>query len=199
MRRRKIAAWLAAFLWMMCCMAAAPAEVEIRLEPAEWTWEAGEPATFTGVILTDGDDLTDAVLQLRAETRLEDAGRIYFSEVNGQKIKAKKRSDTEQVSLAGHQTENTFVAEWYPPEQDGEPLAFVNITLTVQDGSGNELNAAEMQVGDAAEEIEAVQASPVQRIRSLIMMLLVSGCVTWALALIRFGLVNRKRAAGQRR
>ncbi len=195
MRGRKSAAWLAAFIWMICCMTAALAEVEIRMDPTEWTWDAGEPATFTGVILTDGDDLSDAVLQLRAETRLEDSGRIYFSNVNGHKIKAKKRSDTEQVNLSGHQAENTFVAEWYPPEQNGEPLSYVKITLTVQDGNGNELKTAELQVGDAAEENEAVQASPVQQIRSLIMMLLISGCVVWALALLRFGLVNRKSTA----
>lgn len=181
---------------LLCCLmltACAAGELSVRMEPAEWTWEANQTASFTGVIQTDGEDLTGATLHLEMETRMEDSGEVLFTNLNGKKLKIRKRSDTVEMDLTGGNAENTFEGEWFLPAEVEEGLAHATVRLTISDAEGNPLKSAEMSVGSESAEEASVGTTPLGRARQLIRVLSIACAAVWLLAIARHGFLNWRK------
>ncbi|MBR2823293.1 MAG: hypothetical protein IKE24_06395 [Clostridia bacterium] len=195
MKQGRKAICLLALLCM--CIQAGPAlaDWQIEMTPGEnWSWEAGGISEFSGVIRSDGADVAGAVLTLSVDTRMEDSGSVVFTNLNGKKVKIRKRSDTAEEDLSGGNAENTFEGEWTLPDEVEEGLASAVVRLTVSDAGGNELARSEMQVGSAAADEASAEAAPAEKLDRLILILLLCGCGIWALALGRFALLRRRAA-----
>ena len=141
--------WAVCLLALLCmCIlicSAALADWQIEMNPVEWTWDANGVASFSGVIRTDGADVSGAVLSLAVDTRMEDSGEVLFTALNEKKVKLRKRSNTAEIDISGANAENTFEGEWYLPAEVEEGLASAVVHLSIADGEGKELAKYDMQ------------------------------------------------------
>ena len=177
-------------LFCIFCFYTAKAEIQVKMEPFEWSWEANSTAGFQGVILTDGD-IPGAEMKLSVKTRLDDSGEILFTVLNGKKLKVRKRSDSVEMDLAGNNEENTFEGEWYLPADVEGGLSYASIVLSVADANGKELIVSELQAGIPDEDQATADASLPKRLEKLIKYLLISGVAVWLFAFCRFGCIRR--------
>lgn len=185
------------FLALLCmCMmiwSAASADWQIEMFPTEWTWEANGVAAFSGVIKSGDGDVNGAVLTLSIDTRMEDSGEVMFTNLNGKKVKIRKRSSTAEMDLAGGGAENTFEGEWYLPAEVEEGLSSAVIHLSLTDAEGKELAKQDMQVGSQEEDAVSAGESPANRLDKLYRILLYAGIAVWVLALGRFALLRKRQ------
>ncbi len=185
------------FLALLCmCMmiwAASSADWQIEMTPAEWTWEANGVAAFSGVIKSGDGNVSGAVLTLSIDTRMEDSGEVLFTNLNGKKVKIRKRSSTAEMDLIGGGAENTFEGEWYLPAEVEEGLSSAVVHLSIADADGRELAKQDMQVGSQEEDAASAGESPAKRLDQLYRILLYAGIVVWALALGRFAILRKRQ------
>ena len=182
-----------ALVWMLLCTIffSAAAETRIEMTPGEdWSWEAGTISSFSGTVLPD-QDIKDATLTLRVETKLESSGEAVFTVVDGKKLKIRKRAATVTEDLSAGR-EIAFEAEWNLPEEMEESIAHALIHLEIQDGDGNVIASSAMEAGSREEESKTA-ASPVQKADQLILYLAIACAVVWALAVARHLILNRKK------
>ena len=193
----KLNRWAACLLALLCiCMMICPAALadwQIEMKPLEWTWDANGVASFSGVIRTDGEAVSGAVMTLAVDTRMEDSGEVLFTVLNEKKVKLRKRSSTAEMDISGANAENTFEGEWYLPADVEEGLASAVIHLTIADGEGKELAKYDMQAGSKEADTASAAASPAEKLDRLFHILLFGGIGVWILALVRFGFLQRKR------
>ena len=182
-------------LLCMCILicSAALADWQIEMNPVEWTWDANGVASFSGVIRTDGEDVSGAVMTLAVDTRMEDSGEVLFTVLNDKKVKVRKRSSTAEMDITGANADNTFEGEWYLPAEVEEGLASAVVHLTIADGEGKELAKYDMQAGSQEADTASAAASPTEKLDRLFHILLFGGIGVWALAVGRFAFLQRKR------
>ena len=167
---------------------------EAALREAEWTWDGGGEATFSGTVSADAADAADAVWHLELETnRPEDQGSVLFTAINGKQLKMRKRSDTVEADFTGGKAENTFEASWYLPEDTaGITRAVIRFRLT--DAAGQELAAGEMTMGDGAEGGESAAGGTPELIGRWTTILLIAAAAAWLAAICRCMILRRARA-----
>lgn len=190
--------WAVCLLALLCmCIlicSAALADWQIEMNPVEWTWDANGVASFSGVIRTDGADVSGAVLSLAVDTRMEDSGEVLFTALNEKKVKLRKRSNTAEIDISGANAENTFEGEWYLPAEVEEGLASAVVHLTIADGEGKELAKYDMQAGSQEADTASESNSPTEKLDRLFHFLLFGGIGVWILALGRYAFLQRKRS-----
>ena len=187
--------WLLLLLTTFLCTAAAGgfSEEKAVLKEAEWTWEPGGTATFSGSFSFEGEDVSDAMLILELKTNQPDQpGSVVFTEINGKTVKIRKRSDTMQANLQGHGAENTFLGDWYLPEE-GVNLSEAVLGFRAEDGQGKLLASAELKVGGNGEEAGGTPARILNHLHLAILILAAVTVLLWAAAILR-NMLLRKRA-----
>ena len=191
-RMRRRIGWVLTVLCMMVSIAA-KADIQAEMKEGEWSWEANGTSMFSGVIRTDGADISGAELHLAVETGLEDSGEVLFTNVNDKKLKVRKRSDTVSMDIAGGNADNTFEAEWFLPSDVAGGLAAATFRLTVSDAEGKEIGQAVLNAG-SSEMTETVlpAVSPVRKAEQLIRYLLIACAAVWLAAFGRHIFLNRK-------
>ena len=173
---------------LLCCTARG--ESNLTIEADDWSWEEGMTTTFQGEI-TVAEDVPDAELTLSVETRLEDSGEVVFTEVNGTRLKIRKRSATVDAELKAGEA-FPFTAEWTAPEEiDGE-IAWAAVHLTVKDGADREIASMQAEIGSRAQDA-AVGVTPAGRVGQATLILAILCAAVWTAAILR-NLVLRKKA-----
>ncbi|MBQ9251812.1 MAG: hypothetical protein IJ188_04165 [Clostridia bacterium] len=185
---RKFALWCT----LLCLFSAtAFADFQIDIIPDEWTWEESGISAFHGQLTAD-QDLSDATLRLKVETRLEDSGEIQFLSIDGKQLKIRKRGP-ETVADLSKDTPLTFEGEWNLPENTDAGIAWAAIRLQVEDQEGQLLAETTLEIGDRTVEAELENSSPLKKADRIILILSVCAAAFWALAIIRYGILNRKK------
>ena len=130
-------------LVLCLCTTAGLGEVQLTLEPAEWTWEAGAVATFQGQLDSGGEDLTGAALTLSIEVspQQEDPGRVVFTSLNDKRLKVRKQSESHTLEEGETAQPLSFTGSWFLAEESYYNGA--NLRLTLTDADGKELARAE--------------------------------------------------------
>ena len=165
-------------------------DLQIEMEPDEWTWEAGETAFFHGSIVPD-QNFPDAVLELTADTRLGDAGELQFLSVNGKNIKIRKRAPTVTTDLtAGEET--TFTAGWILPSEADGTLKRADICLQISDAEGHIIGEGKLTAGSPEENTALLESSPVRSADRLILFLAILCAVVWISAVGRYEFLKRR-------
>ena len=190
MKFSKRTGWIL-FLLCMFVLSASEAEIQVKMEPLDWNWEADSTAVFQGVIQTDGEDISGAVMKLKVETRLDDSGEILFTNLNGKKLKVRKRSNEVETDLIGDNAENTFEGEWYLPADMAEGLSYASIILSVYDADGKELIVSEMHAGSQNDDNQvSTDTSMTKRLENLIFYIFIISIVVWLAAFGRYSFIR---------
>ena len=175
-------------LVLCLCTSAGLGEVQLTLEPAEWTWEAGAVATFQGQLDSGGEDLTGAALNLEIEVspQQEDPGRAVFTSLNDKRLKVRKQSGTHTLEADESVQPLTFTGSWFLAEESYYNGATLRLTLT--DAEGKELARTEYAAENGAATGESGEGEPfrlpVDMNQVIRILAIVCGSV-WALFLCR--------------
>ena len=171
-------------LVLCLCTGAGLGEVQLTLEPAEWTWEAGAVATFQGRLDAGGEDLTGATLTLAIEVdpQQEDPGRVVFTSLNDKRLKVRKQTETH--TLEASDVPLMYTGSWFLAEESYYNGATLRLTLT--DPAGKELARTEYaaESGSAAGEGQEGQhfRVPVDMNQVIRVLLIACGAVWLAFA-----------------
>ena len=192
--RRLMAIIIAAFLLFAACTAVCERGIRLELKQEEWTWSAGEAATFSGVLYPGSMDLAGTKLEIQLETEPQnaDTGRCIFTSFGGKKIKIRNQSDTYELDHTGNTDALSFTGTWILPENG----SFEGTTLTVALVSAEEEKLASAEL---ISRNESWYDSGVRRPYRLpvdlnqLVWILGAACVTvWASAVIRIFLLKKK-------
>ncbi len=193
------AAWRLTFLLCLLILplctvpTVSAAEGNAVLTETEWTWEPGGVAGFAGSFALDGPDQAGAELTLEVESNdPENPGSVVFTEINGQTVKIRKRSDSITANLAGNGAENTFRGEWYPPE-DVVSLNRATLRFQAEDAEGRVIASAEKTVRSTTGEEGDAVGRALNRTRQLSIILAAFGGILWVAAIARNLILRRKQ------
>ncbi len=186
---RRITALLCCFLMLIVQTASAESQKElgIELQKTDWTWTAGEVATFAGTLHPAHTDLNGAKLELtiQASPETDDSGKLVFTSCNGKRIKVRNQSETCSLENVENSDSIPFECSWILPE--GSMFQKVTITATCISESGENLfsygmtcvNDSWFEQGD--QKIFHIPAD----LDQLVLILCVACAVVWTAAIIR--------------
>ena len=182
--------WLAVLMLFSC----AAAEPQVTLNAEEWSAEAGQVSTFSGVIVPGETNLAGATLALSVSTGQEESGTLVFTSLNGKKIKIRNQKETCDLPEDFSGDEITFEGSWFLPEEGSFPN--VTLTLTVLDPNGETLGTGTLVTGEQQEEDGASQPDKMLRLpfdpqQVMLILAVLCGCV-WAAAVARMILLRKR-------
>jgi len=199
--RKAMIVFLSAWLLLLCSRTALSENVQgkqaapnhdpqVVLAVSEWSWEGNAVCTLSGSLKAGNADLRQVTLVLKTETEPEtaDSERIVFTEVNGDKIRLRRQSNTwtaEEI-LAGE--ELPFTVSWFLPE---ETLNEATVRLLVTGPEGTKIGSAELKEVNELAELNGPWRIPVDLNRLTLILGITTGIV-WFAAIVRILICQRK-------
>ena len=164
------------------------------LQETEWTWEPGGTATFSGSFTVDGPDVSNASWHRELETATSvDPETGVFTEINEKTIRIRKRSCSQTADVLGNGQENTFLGEWYLPE-DGVSQSHAVLRLKVEDEEGNLITSAELKLGGESGSVASPASTILSWMQKGMIVFAALAVLLWAAAIIRSRVIHRKHA-----
>ncbi len=191
-------------IMLVCgCMGPACAEDKpgIGLQQDEWTWTAGEVATFKGTVPAAGLDPEDTSLCISVKTvpEQDEPGKCVFTSLNGKRIKIRNQSATVSLTGTAGLDEISFEGSWFIPE-DGQ---FKQVTLTLvvmKTSTGETLDSVSLSC-ENGEWYEGGSGQPFRLpvdLNQLCWILGAACIVLWGTAILRSVLIRRKKPSAEK-
>ncbi len=185
------------FLLLLLCglIACCQAEGSVSLSQDEWTWNAGEVATFQGTVTIPNPEQGEWQLQLslEAQPEQEDLGRCFFTYVGGKKIKIRNQSETAAMEELPDGEAVPFQGSWVLPEEGLLRQATLRVSVISPSGA---IAASTEMVCENGAWYETGSGQPFHLPVDLDQMVwILAGCcaVLWAAAIVRSCILRRKR------